>query len=161
MEGNLINNWNFLTYVIFVRRRLLLFLGRGVNKPSYATGAWPACIDYRNKLHLIWCMMYATTLNVCSSIDIWYVTSRCNCYRPMMPQLHWNTLENFGCKMIGTYISVISVYFALIKHLITNTRNIQQVNLPDVYKDWFLHSCLWWPFPSRFRMFHPDSAWKR
>jgi hypothetical protein len=122
----------FLTYVIFVRGRLLLFLGPGVKKPSYATGAWLACIDYDNKLHLIWCMMYATSLNVCSSIDIWYFTSCCNCNRPIMPPLHWNTLENFGCKMTGTNISVISVLFALIKHLITNTRNIQQFNLPDV-----------------------------
>jgi len=59
MEENLINNCDFfLTYVIFVRGRLLLFLGPDVKKPIYATGTWPACIAYHNKSHLIWCMMY-------------------------------------------------------------------------------------------------------
>jgi len=121
MEGNLINNCDFLTYVIFVGGGVHYYFSvLASKKPSYATGIWPACIDYHSKLHLIWCMIYATLLNICSSIDIWYVTSRWNCNLSMISQSHWNMLENLGFKIIGTYITKISLSLAVNKQLLIN-----------------------------------------
>jgi hypothetical protein len=71
MDGNVLNNSVFFNFRNFCHgSRVLLFIALGIKIPSYATGTWPVCIEYHNKLRLICCMMYASSLNVCSSIDI-------------------------------------------------------------------------------------------
>ena len=77
----------------------LVLLAAAVKKPSYATGTWPAFVEYQNKLHLILCAMYTTSLNVYASIDMGCFTALEILISLMMVQLKNETCwRMYGIK---------------------------------------------------------------